>query len=290
MGERIPLGRALGRQMQRVVGVAQARDLVVLAGDRVGPGREHGVDRVPAAAPEARLRPVLIERQAEREDLAAPDQARGVHDVRGRDEVERPDLVVRPPAPPVLQPLRGIEHVLLGVLAGHHRLPCATATLTNACQGSQQTSCGPDNALKSARRARSRRRGPAPAACGRRSPWRGTSCRSPAPGSAAPRARARGLGGCGPPPLRRSRSPGSPRSSTPRMMVWRAIALQHAEIELRLRRLDRDLVDRAVGERLQERVAALALVAAPAGRSRSTCAARSGPAMPARARSIAWSA
>ena len=122
VGQRVPLGGALGRQMERVVGVAQARRLVVLAGDRVGAGREHGVDRVPAAAPQARLRPLLVEREAEREDLAAPHQARRGDDRLGRDEVERADLVVRPPPAPVLEPLRLLEHVRSGVRPGH-RLP-----------------------------------------------------------------------------------------------------------------------------------------------------------------------
>ena len=61
--------------------------------------------------------------------------------------------------------------------------------------------------------------------------------------------------------------------------------LQHAEVELRLCRLDRDLVDGAVGERLQEGIAPLALVVHQLARSRSTNEPRLAPATPASARS-----
>ena len=68
------------QQVERVVGVA---DLVpvLLAGDGVGAGREHLVDRVEAAAEQAGLRAVPVERDAEREDFAFADQLGGGDDV-----------------------------------------------------------------------------------------------------------------------------------------------------------------------------------------------------------------
>ena len=44
-----------------------------------------------------------IERDAEREHLAGADQARGFDDVLGRYMIERADLVILAPAPPVLE-------------------------------------------------------------------------------------------------------------------------------------------------------------------------------------------
>ena len=69
--------------IERVVGVA---DLVPVlpAGDGVGAGREHLVDRIEAPAEQAGLRAVAVERDAEREHLAGADQARGLDDVLGR--------------------------------------------------------------------------------------------------------------------------------------------------------------------------------------------------------------
>ena len=101
VAERVPMRRALHAQHQRVVGVT---DLVpvLLAGDGVGAGRQHLVDRVEAAAEQAVLRAGLVERDAEREHLAGPDQARGLDDVLRRDVIERADLVVLAPAAPVL--------------------------------------------------------------------------------------------------------------------------------------------------------------------------------------------
>ena len=126
VAERIPVGGALHAQIERVVGVA---DLVpvLLAGDGVGAGREHLVDRIEAAAEQAGLRAVAVERDAEREHLAGADQARGLDDVLGRDVIERADLVVLAPAAPVLELLGGF----LDRLSAHldvHRLvsfPCS---------------------------------------------------------------------------------------------------------------------------------------------------------------------
>src|SRR5712671_2842566 len=102
MAERVPMGRALDAQIERVVGVA---DLVpVLASrDGVGAGRQHLVDRVETPAEQAGLRAVAVERNAEREDLAGADQLGRIGDVLGRDVIEGADLVVLAPAAPVRQ-------------------------------------------------------------------------------------------------------------------------------------------------------------------------------------------
>ena len=78
--ERVPMRGALHAQHQRVVGVA---DLVPVLppGDGVGAGRQHLVDRIEAAAEQTGLRPVGVERNAERKHLAGADEARGFDDV-----------------------------------------------------------------------------------------------------------------------------------------------------------------------------------------------------------------
>ena len=105
--ERIPVRGALHAQVEGVIGIA---DLVPVLppGNGVGAGREHLVDRIEAAAEQAGLRAVAVERDAEREHLAGADQACGVDDVLGHDMVERADLVVLAPAAPVLELLRGL--------------------------------------------------------------------------------------------------------------------------------------------------------------------------------------
>ncbi len=103
VAERIPVRGALHAKVQRVVGVA---DLVpvLLAGDGVGAGREHLVDRIEAPAEQSGLRAFAVERNAEREHLAARESALpGVDDVFRRHMVERADLVVLAPAAPVGQ-------------------------------------------------------------------------------------------------------------------------------------------------------------------------------------------
>ena len=122
VAERIPMRRALHAEVQRVVGVA---DLVpvLLAGDGVGAGREHLVDRIEAAAEQAGLRAVAVERNAEREHLAGADQARRLDDVLGRDVVERPDLVVLAPAAPVPKLLGRFPDRLLPDLDIHASRP-----------------------------------------------------------------------------------------------------------------------------------------------------------------------
>ena len=70
VAERVPVRRGLHRHVDGVVGEAQLVGLVEAAGDGVGAGREHGVDRVPAPAEEAALRTLLVQRDAHGEDLA----------------------------------------------------------------------------------------------------------------------------------------------------------------------------------------------------------------------------
>jgi len=101
-----PMRGALHAEVQRVVGIA---DLVpvLLAGDRVGAGRQHLVDRVEAART-GRLRALAIERDSEREHLAGLDELRRVRDVLRRDVIERADVVVLAPAAPVGELLGGL--------------------------------------------------------------------------------------------------------------------------------------------------------------------------------------
>src|SRR5204863_2466042 len=95
-------------QVKRVVGVA---DLVPVlpSGDRVGAGRQHLVDRIEASAEQAGLRSVAVEWDAEREHLAAANETGGGDDILGTHVVERADLVVLAPAPPILELLRGLR-------------------------------------------------------------------------------------------------------------------------------------------------------------------------------------
>ena len=103
VAERVPVRGSLHRHVDGVVGVADARHLVVAAGDGIRAGGEHGVDRIPAAAEQAGLRALPVERNAEREHLAGADQARRPHDVLRHDVIERADLIVFAPAPPVFE-------------------------------------------------------------------------------------------------------------------------------------------------------------------------------------------
>ena len=118
MAERIPMRGALHAQHDGVVGVA---DLVpvLLAGDGVGAGGEHLVDRVEAAAEQAVLRALAVERYAERERLTGADQAGGLDDILGLDVVERAALVVLAPAAPVRELLGGLGDRLFANLDVH---------------------------------------------------------------------------------------------------------------------------------------------------------------------------
>ena len=127
MPEGIPLGPALQRQRDHVVGIAKL-SLVLVARHSVCPSGGHGVDRVEAVAPKAALRTLVIEIERQREDLALSDQPGGGDDVLGGDEIQRTDLIVRTPTPPVLAPLGGIANDLhveraFVVASGHGRSP-----------------------------------------------------------------------------------------------------------------------------------------------------------------------
>ena len=119
------MGRALHRQVDGVVGVADVRHLVLAAGDRIGAGRQHGVDRIPAPAEQAGLRAVAVERNSEREDLAGADQSGRPHDILRRDVVERADLIVLAPAAPILELLGCFRDGLFADVDIHwgHSLP-----------------------------------------------------------------------------------------------------------------------------------------------------------------------
>src|SRR6202035_3702540 len=82
-------------------------------------GRQHLMDRVEAAAEQAVLRPVGVERNTERENLAGANEARGLDDVLRRDLVQRADVVVFAPAAPILELLRGRGDRLFSELDVH---------------------------------------------------------------------------------------------------------------------------------------------------------------------------
>src|SRR5215813_9166217 len=120
--ERIPVSRPLHAQIQRVVGIA---DLVPIlpAGDGIGAGRQHLVDRIEAPSEQAGLRAVAVERDAERKHLAGADQTSGLDDILGPDVVERADLVVLAPAAPILELLRSLGDRLLAHFDVHLPFP-----------------------------------------------------------------------------------------------------------------------------------------------------------------------
>src|SRR5580658_9728694 len=84
------------------------------------------MDRVEAAPEQPVLRPVGVERYAQRENLAGADQARGLDDVLRRDLVERADVIVFAPAAPILEFLRRLGDRLLADLDIHRYslIPC----------------------------------------------------------------------------------------------------------------------------------------------------------------------
>src|SRR5207302_345024 len=102
VGEAVPLGHALQRHDDPVVGAAVALHLGDV-GRRPGPVAavaEHRVNRVEALAGAALGSPAL-QRNAEREDLAGGGEAAGSGYRVGRDVVQRAELVVRSPPTPV---------------------------------------------------------------------------------------------------------------------------------------------------------------------------------------------
>jgi hypothetical protein len=100
VGEGVPLRAALERHRDRVVRITKAaRKMILGPAERVAAVGHHHVDRIEAAAG-ARLRPVLVEGQGARDDLAAPRQRRRREDAARRDEVERAPLVLGPETAP----------------------------------------------------------------------------------------------------------------------------------------------------------------------------------------------
>ena len=108
VAERVPMRRALHAQHDGVVGITQVVP-VLPPGGGVGAGGQHLVNRVEAAAEQAVLRTLGIERHAQREHLAGSDQLGGVDDVLRRDVIERADMVFLAPAAPVGQLLGGFS-------------------------------------------------------------------------------------------------------------------------------------------------------------------------------------
>ena len=133
VAERVPMGGALHAQHQRVVGIADAVP-VLPAGDGVGAGRQHLVDRIEAAAEQAVLRAVGVERNAERKHLAGADQARRLDDVLRRDLVERSDVIVFAPAAPVLELFRRLGDRLLADLDVHRSTPSSPGVYSRGGQ------------------------------------------------------------------------------------------------------------------------------------------------------------
>src|SRR5262249_21718698 len=119
------------------VRVADVGKGVLAARNRIGACRQHGVDRIPASA-QARLRPLIVERNAQREHLAGLDQGRGLDDVLGPYVVERADLVVLAPTAPVLELVRRFGDRLLsdryvhGVPPMNRRAESASRSLRRA--------------------------------------------------------------------------------------------------------------------------------------------------------------
>src|SRR5262249_10000135 len=103
---------------------------VLSAGDGVGAGRQHLMDRIEASSEQARLRAVAVERDAEREHLAGADQTSRLDDILRPDLVERADLVVLAPAPPILELLRSLGNRLLAHLDVHVPRPLITLLQT----------------------------------------------------------------------------------------------------------------------------------------------------------------
>src|SRR5260221_5172689 len=136
--------RALDAEHQRIVGVA---DLVpvLLAGDGVGAGRQHLVDRVEAAAEQSGLRAFAVERNAEREHLAGLDQAGGLGDVLGSHVVERADVVILAPTAPVRQLLGGLLDRLLADFDVHCVLLNSTVALRLSPAGAD---CGSPHTIR----------------------------------------------------------------------------------------------------------------------------------------------
>src|SRR5581483_3172517 len=111
VGQRIPLGARLERHVHGVVRVAQAGQVVLVAVGGVAAVLQHHVDGV--HPPEAAvLGAELVVRQGAGDDLARLDEGGRVRAALGVDVVDRAQLVVRAPAPPVAIPVGDLEHLL----------------------------------------------------------------------------------------------------------------------------------------------------------------------------------
>jgi hypothetical protein len=126
MAEAVPLGPALQRHHDDVVGGADAAP-IEHARIGIGPGAQHHVQRVDAPqrgiVALCALRPVLIEIERERDHLALAHQRGRRHDIFRPRVVERADLVVRTPLPPVLIGLGGLAQILSRELSAHEVSP-----------------------------------------------------------------------------------------------------------------------------------------------------------------------
>ena len=100
VAEAVPLGGALQRHRDHVVGAADAVREALGAALRVGAGVGHRVHRVGAPAPAA-LRAVRVEGLRERDDPARLTRAAASHALGLVDEVQRAEHVVLAPAAPV---------------------------------------------------------------------------------------------------------------------------------------------------------------------------------------------
>ena len=98
--EAVPLGGALQRHRDHVVGAADAVRESLVAGDGVDAGVEHGVHRV-GAPPPALLRAVHVEALRQRERRAAAHERGAFARWASVEEVHGAAHVVRAPASPV---------------------------------------------------------------------------------------------------------------------------------------------------------------------------------------------
>ena len=124
VGERVPLRGALQRHGHRIVGVLDVGQVVLGADTHVAAVLQHEVDRV--EAPERPgLRPVVVERNGKRKDLALFDEAGRIHDLLRGDVVERPELIVVAPPAPVLVLVGERLHVVHREMFRHGSSSCS---------------------------------------------------------------------------------------------------------------------------------------------------------------------
>src|SRR6476660_1403022 len=118
VSKRIPMSGALHAQGQSIVGIT---DLVpvLLAGNGIGAGGQHLVDRIEASTEQASLWTGTIEWNAKGKYLAGADQARRLNNVLGGNVIEGADLVFLAPASPVFEFLCGFGDRLFADLDIH---------------------------------------------------------------------------------------------------------------------------------------------------------------------------